>query len=312
MRFLLQGLSLRLIAFLCALLLWIYVTLNKKYDAILDVPLRLANIPEALAPAGPLPGVAKVVVAGRGRQLLMLKYAAAELRLDCSAARRGPQTFPLTRDNVELYGAGAASVVHIKSPESVTVLFDARVNKEVTVVAVLDASPAGGRILVGEPEVLPAAVVLSGPRCNTAAIDTLSTETLVLPRLRDDTVVVAAVRVPAQSGLSVSPESVLVRIRVETVVKRTLTGIPVRLTGAPEKAPGSLDVKTVSLVVAGPEQEVKGLSPDLVNVFVRYTRFSEEGLTEVEPSVSIVGNVQWSNLEPKKVRLVKGKPGGLR
>jgi hypothetical protein len=50
---------------------------------------------------------------------------------------------------------------------------------------------------------------------------------------------------------------------------------------------------------------VNAIRRENINVYVSYRRFSLEQQDEVEPVVSILGNVQWSNLEPKTVRLVK-------
>jgi hypothetical protein len=42
-----------------------------------------------------------------------------------------------------------------------------------------------------------------------------------------------------------------------------------------------------------------------INVFVKYSSYSIEQQEEVEPTVSIIGNVEGSNLVAPKVKLVK-------
>jgi len=97
MNSLLKPFSLRIIALLCALLLWFYVTMEKRYETTLNIPIRMANVPPALTPAGDFPAVAKVLVSATGKRLLMLRYSHVELYVNCSEVRPGPNTLTLAR-----------------------------------------------------------------------------------------------------------------------------------------------------------------------------------------------------------------------
>ncbi|OGJ89978.1 MAG: hypothetical protein A2248_10290 [Candidatus Raymondbacteria bacterium RIFOXYA2_FULL_49_16] len=303
MNSLLKPFSLRIIALLCALLLWFYVTMEKRYETTLNIPIRMANVPPALTPAGDFPAVAKVLVSATGKRLLMLRYSHVELYVNCSEVRPGPNTFTLARKNVAISGVPDVDVQFVKDPTQLTVPFDAIVRKEVPVIADSKLRCAENRVMIGEPVLIPGSVTLHGPRGNVAKVEALYTRPIEAAPLLGDTSFFVFVLKPEYYGIQVMPNKVKVRVEVETIKKRTIANIPVRLLDGPAGA--ELSARTVSLVIAGAEKDVDMIKPELVNVFVPYTRFSIEQLDEVEPTVSIIGDVQWSNLDPPRVTLVR-------
>ncbi len=300
----LTNLALRIIALLCAILLWFYATLNKKYETTITMPIRLVNIQDNIAPANAFPLIAKVLVSGTGRQLFMLKFYDAELLVNGEKAILGVNIFKVSGENVEIRGNPGVRVLFVKDPVQLTINFDAIIKKEIPVISDINIVTAQDRILEEEPRLSPDRITLSGPRCNVSEIDTMRTRHVEALGVGKDTAFFAFVRQPGLFGVEFVPNKIRVNIKVATVKKRRMEGIPIRLIGTPSGVEARLNVKTVSLTVAGVKRDVDSLKRESINVFVNYSRFSLEQEEEVEPVVSIIGNVTWSNLDPKTVRLM--------
>jgi len=303
-----KNLVLRLIALLCALLLWFYATLNRKYETTITIPIRLTNVQPGIAAANAFPPDAKVLVSGSGRQLFMLKFSEAELLVNAERAVPGMSVFRVTGENVEIRGNTGVRVLFVKEPTQLSILFDAIVRREVPILPDLNVVTAQDRVIQGEPRITPEKAVITGPRCNVAQAETLRTRHMEISRLNGDTSFFAFIRSPGPYGLDITPNKVRVSIEAAPVVRKRLDSIPVRLIDLPPDTRARLETRLASILIAGSGRDVEEVRRDNVNIYVSYTRFSVEQLEEVEPSVSIIGNVQWSNLEPRTVRLAKKNP----
>ena len=305
MRHFLAGIGTPIIALLCAILLWFFVVIDKSYETTVNIPIKLTNVPENLTPSNPFPKTAKVLVSGSGRQLIMLFFSHPELLINCEEARRGAMNFRLSGRNVELGGGTGANVLLVKDPSQISIDFDAIIRKTLPVEADLKITLAENRTMAGKPILIPNAITISGPRCHVALIEKIHTRRVELRDLQGDTVFFAFIKRPDYYGIVPFPNKIRVKIEIEPIIKRPIKDIPIRLIGIPDGVQAALSVQTVSLVIAGAEKDVNMVKKAFINVFVKYSCFSMEQQEEVEPTVSIISNVEWSNLVPPKVRLLK-------
>jgi len=92
-RVLVNNLSLKLLALLLAVALWLLATGAKESERDLSIPLALRNLPAGLSVAGPLPDAVEVTVAGPRIRLLGLRTEELSLSLDLRNLREGTVTF---------------------------------------------------------------------------------------------------------------------------------------------------------------------------------------------------------------------------
>lgn len=301
----LQNTLLRLVALLSAILLWFFVVLEKQYETSMTLPIQLMKVPDNIAPAQAYPAEARILVSGSGKDLFLLRFTGANLLINCEGVRRGPNTLTLSSRNTAISVETGVAILLVKDPSEMALEFDAVIQKELPVLPVLNVALSDNVIQVGEPELTPRTALVKGPRVNVARIGHLETQPVQVARLSRDTSFYAFVLRPDYFGVEITPNKVKVSIKVAPILKKTVTDIPIRLIGLPPEVKARLDVGTVSLVVAGDGAEVNALRKEMINVYVSYSRFALEQLVEVEPTVSIVGNVEWSNLSPKTVRLIR-------
>ncbi len=92
-RLLVNNLSLKLLALLLAVSLWLLATGAKDSERDLSIPLALRNLPAGLSVAGPLPDTVEVTVSGPRIRLLGLRSEELSLSLDLRNLREGTVTF---------------------------------------------------------------------------------------------------------------------------------------------------------------------------------------------------------------------------
>ncbi|MRR53700.1 MAG: YbbR-like domain-containing protein [Deltaproteobacteria bacterium] len=92
-RMLVNNLSLKLLALLLAIALWLLATGAKDSERDISIPLALRNLPAGLSVAGTLPDTVEVTVSGPRIRLLGLRTEELSLSLDLRNLREGTVTF---------------------------------------------------------------------------------------------------------------------------------------------------------------------------------------------------------------------------
>lgn len=222
------------------------------------------------APAGRTllgtPGSLRALVVGPRRELL--KLSAAPLRL----TRILPDT--IVSDLVRLdLGPGDLEVpqgigVHVQDlqPRTLMVALDSTFQREVPVRAVVRLQRENG-FAVGAISVVPGTVRLMGSREQLQTVDSVRTEPLEIERA--DVPVEEVVRLDT-SGLGsvrIAPGEVSVRVDIQAVGSRTISGVPIRLTSA---VAGELrpEPETVRVRVSGIPHRLAGIAADSLFIVV--------------------------------------------
>jgi YbbR domain-containing protein len=300
-----NSVSIPFVALLGAFLVWFYSTLNRRYDETVEVAIRIVNMDSLLLPVKPIPEMARVQVSGTGRQLLALQMKGTELLVSASSSVRGSNIIRLSAENVELSGNPGVKTISVKEPAYISLELDAVVRKKVRVVPDIKISLSQNSTITGNPICDPPMVEISGPRQNAALVDSLLTRYIHIRNINADTAITVFIRQPDIHSIAIYPETVIVSITAEALMQREIIDIPIHLIDVPPGVLAVLDQLNASLRIAGPKTEVAAIRKEQINVFVPYNRFIMEGSDEVDLSVSVVGDVQWSNLQPKSVRLIK-------
>jgi len=297
--------TLRLIALFSALLLWFYIAVERNYETKLSLPLRLVNIPDHLIPTTPIPHFVTAIISGKGKEILLLHFASAELLLNGESAVIGLCRLPLNNRTVSLSVQTDVRILSIKNPVELLLPFDAKISKPIRVIPSLTLSSKRGYTLIGTPILVPETVTVIGPRRLVAEMSDLQTLPVQATGLTHDTTFSVPVRIPDLFGIEIMPARVNLHIAAGALVKHRLDNVPIRLIDAPPDSGWALNVNTLSFTIVGTQEEIDAVRPERINAYVSYTRFRIEQQTEIEPTISLLGNVEWSNLEPKTVHLVK-------
>ena len=136
--------------------LWVTFSMRETYTVAVDVPLRVAGVPDGQALAALPPPAARATFRGEGWKLLRLTSAAPAVPLYADAA-----TVDLERA-VAASGLPAGVDVQSVRPQSLRLTLDARVSRRVPIRLVSAVRPAPSFGLLRPPRLLPDSVTVTG------------------------------------------------------------------------------------------------------------------------------------------------------
>lgn len=305
--FLVRNSGVKVAALFFAVVLWLYVASGKDYLATFDMPIELVNMPDNLMPAEPFPSHSLVKVSGSGRQLFGLKlFSKMKVMVDVFHARPGRGTFLITNDDVYLGGVDVRIVAIEKTPK-LEIVFDKIAYKTVPVKARVDFKTDENYVQIGKYMFDPDKIKIKGPEANVSHVQEIFTQDYSLYGLKKDTTVTVAIMSPPEFNISCVPSRVAVKVRVQKLVSRDLKDIPVNLINAPLNVKARLDSVNISLTIVGGEEVVNNFTPNDLNIFVDYHRFTAESLEAVPPAIVKFKEVECRNISPQVFRLIQEK-----
>jgi hypothetical protein len=171
--------------------------------------------------------------------------------------------------------------------------------------AVVRLAPENGHVL-SAIAVVPGTVRLLGPRDAVRAIDSARTEPLEIARADSPVEETLALDTAGFGRVRAVPAAVTVRVEVEAIGERTLTGVPVRLpsdlaaVARPERS-------TVDVRVRGARARLGALAPDSVPVVVDWS--GPPAPARVRLRVLAPAGVE-ATPSPDSISLVRRSPDG--
>lgn len=163
--------GLKLASLVLAAVLWFFVVSQGRSVIVMDVPIRLRNIPANLE-AVDVPKTINISIEGQERLLKKLRQEDIDVIIDLSYVKKGITFFPLNKDNIAL--PNLLTVTDI-SPQAIKLLIEEKVKKRVPVKTIIVGSPAQGFSIKGI-EVVPKMIEIKGPESVIAKVYSVKTE----------------------------------------------------------------------------------------------------------------------------------------
>jgi YbbR domain-containing protein len=185
---------------------------------------------------------------------------------------------------------------------------DARIEQKIPVRSRLHISAAPGFTLLGEPKIIPDSVYISGARSTVAKIEYIPTEELSITNLKwNNSLPVKLDLTSLNSSMDIADTSLFVQVQIEPLSRKIFYGIPVHLTGNPDKNTYSLEPSAVDVEIAGGKELLSKINPQDIKLYIAFSRFFVEDPDEVEPIVDIPYSVNSWQILSEKIRLVKAE-----
>ena len=257
-----------------AVLLWFHAVTEHTYQTEIDIRLQVEGVPADLSTddlmvANVLPNRVRVLVSGRGKDLLSLKEADFFLRVQPRGTSPGSvYSYRLSPDQVENLAAGAdVQVRKIVEPREIEVEIDKRGERLVDVEAVLSLEIADAYKQIGKVKIDPPQVKFTGPSRRLQKIRSVRTDSVVLRDVRDDVDLQVGLRPPEGIRFELSPAQVRLRVEVQELAENNIAEVPVQVHNASGRHV-QLEPARVRVRVRGGADIVGRLKAEQIYLFV--------------------------------------------
>ena len=292
-----RHLGLKVVALVCASLLWLTVAGEHIVERNLRVPVEFRNLPPQLDYVLDPPDSVDVRV--RGSSALLSRLAPGEVVavVDLQQARPGSRLFHIRPEDVRSpYGVEVAQVI----PGTLGIELERTARRVVPVIAPTEGDPAPG-FVVGPITAEPATVEIEGPESHVKKLANATTEPITVSGARGNVRDVVAVGLIDSAVRLIKPQDVTVIVEVlPAPIEREFEGVLVRARNlgsglaAPRISPGSvaLSVRGRREALSGVDAnsvdafvDLAGLGPGQYNLRVQVDPSQHFGVSEIKPTV---------------------------
>jgi YbbR domain-containing protein len=197
-----SNLSLKILAVLLAVFMWIYVTYRGQSEIAFDAPIAFKNVPKGLELLRTSSKTATLNLRGQERLLKSLRPVDISVVVDLSNAKRGETTYYLDKNSVVV--PGTVDILRV-DPTSVRIMLDEAQVKTFPVKASVIGTPEKGFRIVSV-EVNPSSVTVEGARSELARIAVLRTETVDVTGFDSDIKETARLNINGKNIRTTTPE----------------------------------------------------------------------------------------------------------
>ncbi|MFA7347610.1 MAG: CdaR family protein [Desulfurivibrionaceae bacterium] len=236
--------GLKLISLIFAVLLWYFVVGEDKVDTTVYIPVEIVNLPKELIISNQFKKQLEATVSGpRG---LINSINRQRITRTINLAKATPGTIVIRNEPETIQFPRGVTVSRIQ-PTHITLLIDELVEKELPVQARTTGVPANGHELAGvvfEPPL----IKISGPKAIVGREKLLTAKPIDISGLKGP----ATIQVPLElrpallelMGETVVTANVVIR---EKTMEKTITDIPVRISGADSAKKVSIEPDRISI-----------------------------------------------------------------
>lgn len=259
-----------------AVLLWFNVSAAERRDQQVRTRLEF-EVADSLWVPIELPAEVATIFQGRRSDVQRLLLDVPRIRYVIDTVT-SPAMLVTLRPEMVIYDRTLSVRPTDVRPSSVELRFERRVTREVVVEAVIEATPAPGHVIVGEPVVDPPTVTLRGTESAVDTVTSVMTERLSLRNVTRSETHRLVLQLPAGSSrFSVEPRSVQVTVEADSLLERSVE-VPLRAVGRSADAV-RLDRDRVTVRLRGPAREVRALSAASLAATVRVDAVPESPVT---------------------------------
>jgi len=308
------NLSIKISSLAIALTLWIFVVTGSEYVHVIEVPIKLRNVQPDRVLAQQIPEFAKVRMRGTGRQFLnnMLRTTFADVGIMLEMSRiRFFYDFELEPylkrfpDRLSVPRNFGLELVEIVSPDTIKVRLDSFIEKEVIVIPRVNVSMDPGYIQVGDFNIEPSVVKISGPASLLNNINQVFTEERDFEARKNSVNETIDLNVENPELVQLDPSSVQLTASIQSIGVRTVEGIEVKVRNVPENLKAIVNPAKVSVEIQGGITFLTSLDGEDIYASIDYARDWKENQRLYGLKVEVPKDViKWDNLIPSTVEVI--------
>ena len=227
--------GIRLAAVTLAIFIWFHAVTENTYNREFEIPIHVGEVLSTSGDglqvvANEVPDHSRVLVSGRGKDLLQLDANAFVLKIQPTRHSGSTAIHRLSLSDIE--NRTVNSRVHVQQiihPKEVNIEFDLHVEREVRVEPNVEIRIAEGHTMVGASTVEPTTVMASGPSRQIAELRVVKTHPVVLDDAKQDIQRQLIIERPSGTQINIEPSHVTFTADVQILAEDVIESVPVRI-----------------------------------------------------------------------------------
>jgi len=286
------------VSFVLALSLWFVVNMNREFNITVQVPVELTNLPDNLALRSDVPENVSVNVSGEGWNLISLYTNPPKVSVD--AESRQINLFEQVRN---MSGSFSELNVSQVDPIMLTIETEEKATKRVPIVSQINLNLQSRYGLIGEPEISPDSVTITGAESRLQELSQWETEEVTFEEVSRSMERVINLRAPT-NGVILSTNEVNYQIDVAEFTEDEVR-VPVRTRNLPSGEAVSFNPSSITIRYDVPIHQytdVQGIRP--YAVYVDYADLQADDTGYITPRVEKVTDefdVRLRSFQPQRV-----------
>ncbi len=300
MNFLTKNLALKIIAFVLALMFWFNVVTDKVYEHEFSVPFKFEDVSTGLILTTPPPRNFRIKLEGTGKQILIFLLKKPGLHYDASRFESGVYVVEFSPSDFVLDDDIRVKIADIIEPQSLTLKFEKLAQKTVNVMADIEITPALGYAKVGELEVIPDSLLVSGPQRIIRSLKYLSTKSLSFKEVKKD--INEDIDLALNDTLFLSPAADFVTIsqRIVPLTEKKIGPIGIQTYNSDHFDSAALSPDSIYVIIEGPQGKIDSLDLSLFAASVNF-RTIDSGTSTVLPKIVIPPGYRLISTDPASI-----------
>lgn len=281
-----------------AICLWLIVNMGRDFNVTLEIPIRLANLPDDVALSSPIPDHVSVNVAGEGWNLISLYSNPPVINLSAESERVNVQE--QIRNQIGSFSN--LNIIQVE-PNTLQIETEEKVTKRVPIIKKVDISLRDQYGYISEPRFEPDSVTITGAATQIEPISSWETVDITISDVNSSIERNVRLKSP-DGGIRLDPSEVRMSVEVAEFTEAEVR-IPVRTRNMPPGQAVTYNPSSVTVRFNVPITQYSNVVDTRpFSAYVDYADLEADTTGMIAPTIETdtdLFNVQLRNYQPSRV-----------
>lgn len=297
-----QNLSVIIISVIFSIIIWGSISLSSDYFAVIEVPLKLVNIPKGLTSGSVMPDKILIKVKSKGWKLISMNVASPAEFVVPQSVDSGLKFINLNNYLSENNWLSEDMQVMDIIPDTISFYIESIGTKKLPIEANLNLNFKTGYGLASEIKFIPDSVMVTGPKSILKKMKSIITERSTYNNLSEK--IVERIEVKKLRGFSYSADNLLMSLDVQAIIDKSFEEIPVKVLNVPPDREVVLIPNLITVSVLGGIEVLGKLSENDFSASIEYGEVVVDSTGTVAPEIDFPDNTQLIYIKPERLRYV--------
>ncbi len=298
-----RKLSIFIIAFVFACLMWLYISLTQTYNIDYTIPL-IVKLTDKQAITSDIPKDINVVLRGKGWNLLGVIFTKkVEYYLDLTNYKKDTRVNIMQTAGDVLNLPEGVSIISI-NPDAIDISFDNITEKMIKVKNNVTVTPKDGYLVVGTARVEPDSVLVSGAFSVLSKIKYIPTENQSFSDINTKFSKQVKLKDTLTNLISYSLKNVKVSYNVQLSADKDFENIVIQLVNAPKDKEVLVVPPKIKLFLRGGVEDLSNTNNEELSASIDYKSIEKDSSGYVVPDIRMPSNLILLKYEPEKFQYI--------